>query len=676
MSGESSSSDSDYNSDSSDSEKIINNFNLRLKRKRNNSDTSSDDGSISDNKYNLRSKKKKKNNDEDIKNNIDPSSDDEFEYKNSPNSNKYNLRSKINKDEDDFSNQLIRLFIPNQKYNKKIKQTTTPKWIKNISIDNRKKYIDVYNKIVEYNKKPYVPIKEIIDSNLSFKEKANMIEKKEAIDEMYDNSIEWEWISIRNEFISEFNNLKKIRKKPLNIKIENKIKKKREILLNKLHLDDHEQTLEERILLSNKSEEDKLIMYDKYLQLSSDKNSSGDEKNIKWIKLSLRIPIKLKNDNELLKIINFDYNKNLSNNNKEKINEIQIFEILNKIRIELDKKIFSMNKAKDKIIEILYNKIINPKTKGNILALVGEPGIGKTYLMMKLSKILKLPMEKLSMGGIYDSEFLTGTRPLYVGSEPGSIAKSLIKMKCINGILFMDEFDKISNNNRSTSDIFNTLLPILDYSQNLNWDGDQYFSPLKLNLSNIWFVLSMNNENEIPDVLRDRLDIVKINGYTILEKINIAKMHILPEIYENLVQDNKNFIFENKSIDNIIKELTDRTSSNKSGVRYIKHFFQSIISKLSLLRLHILYLFKQMKKNNFVNKNQYIKKIKSQINENTYYNYLSKEYKIIVKEIFKETKNIYLEENKIYISYKILKLMSENIIYNNDDNKLLHFMYM
>ena len=79
---------------------------------------------------------------------------------------------------------------------------------------------------------------------------------------MYDSSIEWEWISIRNEFKNEFTNLKKIRKKPLDIKIENRIKKEREILLNKLHLDDHEQTMEERILLSEKSEEDKLIIED------------------------------------------------------------------------------------------------------------------------------------------------------------------------------------------------------------------------------------------------------------------------------------------------------------------------------------------------------------------------------------------------------------------------------
>ena len=83
-------------------------------------------------------------------------------------------------------------------------------------------------------------------------------------------------------------------------------------------------------------------------------------------------------------------------------------------------------------------------------------------------------------------------------------------------------------------------------------------------------------------------------------------------------------------------------------------------------------------KNKLVNKFQYIKKIdiNSTNNENSYYSYLSKEYKIIVKEIFKETKNIYLEKNKIFVSYKNLKLMSENIIYDNNNNKLLHFMYM
>ena len=95
--------------------------------------------------------------------------------------------------------------------------------------------------------------------------------------------------------------------------------------------------------------------------------------------------------------------------------------------------------------------------------------------------------------------------------------------------------------------------------------------------------------------------------------------------------------------------------------------------------LHILYLFKQMIKDELINKNQYIKKIdinSTCTNKNSYYNYLSKEYKIIVKKIFKETKNIHLEKNKIFVSYKNLKLMSENIIYNDNKNDLLQFMYM
>ena len=288
--------------------------------------------------------------------------------------------------------------------------------------------------------------------------------------------------------------------------------------------------MEDRIIQANIPIDIKAIIYDKYLQISPGRSNSDDAKIKKWINLSLRIPYKMKEDN-IFSLLSDKQDRNFDR-------ELKIFEFLHNTRINLDKELFSMNKAKDKIIEILYNRFINPKSYGNILALVVVPGIGKTMLMERLSKTLKIPIQKISMGGITDSEFITGSRLLYIGSEPGSIARALIDMKCDNGILFMDEFDKIPEKTRhGNTSITGTLLSIMDFTQNHHWDGDQYFNPIKLDLSHIWFVLSMNDEKSIPIALRDRIDIIYVEGYSTPEKVIITKKFLLPEVFNNLNQD-------------------------------------------------------------------------------------------------------------------------------------------
>ena len=238
----------------------------------------------------------------------------------------------------------------------------------------------------------------------------------------------------------------------------------------------------------------------------------------------------------------------------------------------------------------------------------------------------------------------------------------------------------------------------MDFTQNHYWDGDQYFNPIKIDLSHVWFVLSMNDEKLLPDVLRDRIDILNISGDNINEKIIMAKKFLLPEVFKNLGQNLKLYVFEDKSIDNIVRSI-EQNNHELSGVRNIKHFLQTLASKLSLLRLHALYIYSKYGYEKLLSFNSEPKKKKIK-RDNTVMpidgtvdastdeddcqksdetkKYLSKEQLKILKRIIKDTGVDLLEKKKIYISYKTLSLMKDNLIKDNFSakNTMIRNMYM
>lgn len=548
--------------------------------------------------------------------------------------------SSNNKRQDDQQNMQQIILLP---INKVTVNRKRPLWANGLTISEYKKYNKEYQKLKNHINKPIITIPDIIKSNLLFSEKCEMLEKKEAFDRLLPGG--FEYISIKKRFKKDVCELFKARKEKQKNR-EEILNRYRDDFSKKLYIGNYEQSLEEQILFSNKREEDKLIIYEKFLQLSPMKDTSADEKILKWINLSLRIPTKTKNN-----ILSINMGADA----------ISIFKTLHDIRSKLDSEIYAMNKAKDRIIELLYNKINNPRTKGNILAIVGKPGIGKTFIMEKLANILDLPLEKISMGGVNDSEFLTGTRQLYVGSEPGAITKALIKMKCTNGILFLDEFDKIPQRlRRESSDIQSTLLPILDAGQNERWDGDQYFAPLKINLSNLWFILSMNDETKLPDMLKDRIDILHMDGYCISEKIELTEKYLLKEVYENVNQNPENFIFEKNSLNRVIVSLGN---NERSGVRYIKHFLNSLISKLGLLRLHVIHKYNK-------------KRTRKQRKIEELANYLSDQQKKIIDIIIQDTNVNLLNSEIIYISHNTLMKLKDIIYTTATKNDSLMRMYL
>lgn len=198
--------------------------------------------------------------------------------------------------------------------------------------------------------------------------------------------------------------------------------------------------------------------------------------------------------------------------------------------------------------------------------------VHNTHISRTLANILDFPFEQISMGNVNNPEILTGHQSTYVGSKPGIITSSLMKMKCKNGIIFLDEFDKIKN-----VEVSNSLLHIVDSTQNSTFTDNYFGQEIKIDLSNIWFVFAMN---EMPECgpLKDRLFIIKIDSYKHDEKIQITKNYLLKRICQN-IGINESDIIMNEDMTSYFIHRISKDETN-SGVRYIEKALTDFINKI------------------------------------------------------------------------------------------------
>lgn len=238
----------------------------------------------------------------------------------------------------------------------------------------------------------------------------------------------------------------------------------------------------------------------------------------------------------------------------------------------LDKDHYGMDKIKDRILEYLAVLKLKGDMKSPILCFVGPPGIGKTSLGKSIANSINRKYVRLSLGGLHDESELRGHRKTYIGAMPGRIIQSLRKVKSSNPVFILDEIDKVGKDFRG--DPSSALLEILDPEQN-NTFYDNYLE-LEYDLSKVLFIATANSLSDIQPALRDRLEIIHLTGYSLEEKIEIAKRHLVPKEKDMHGLNRQPMRFSDKVLKKIIQEYT-----RESGVRELDRTLASMMRNIA-----------------------------------------------------------------------------------------------
>ena len=251
-----------------------------------------------------------------------------------------------------------------------------------------------------------------------------------------------------------------------------------------------------------------------------------------------------------------------------------------KTYMTLDKAIYGHSEAKTHILQVIGKWIKNPDSGGNVLAIQGPMGNGKTTLVKEgISKVLNRPFAFIALGGASDSAFFDGHSYTYEGSHWGRIVQILQDSKCMNPIIYFDELDKISDTQKG-DEIIHMLTHLTDPSQN-NLFQDNYFPGINLDLSKALFIFSYNDESKINKILKDRMYVINTKGFKTDDKLKICRDYLIPEIIKTFDFNNEEIIFP----DETLREIIEKYTLQEEGVRNLKRCIETIVSKINIYML-------------------------------------------------------------------------------------------
>lgn len=410
-----------------------------------------------------------------------------------------------------------------------------------------------YNKIMDEIEKEKKSVCEegILNSNMPYNEKKTCMEKLEILRSV--NDFTHDYFELRkqiSEKIKHFNETKidtEILTKMNDFEKDMKIVSKTNsnpLLLKLYAIKDYidEQTLG--------------FIYSKYIKMNNETDSETRSLSKVWLENVVSLPF-----------------------NKMYVSKMQknsIHQNIIDMKSKMDSVIYGLDDVKEQILCIMNNKLRNP-TKHHIpIALKGPPGTGKTVLASCIAETLDLPFQSISLAGINDNCILKGRDPGWVGAQPGRFAKMLQQLKHCNGVVLIDEVDKVYNTPHGL-EVQSVLLDVLEYPQNNRFVDNFIGSEIPIDLSNIIWILSLNNDELLDTALISRMNVVEIPEYTTKDKYQICKTHIIPSILETISLPSDSYSLDDDALYYLINNTNDK------GVRVLRNKLTQLFNKISLI---------------------------------------------------------------------------------------------
>jgi ATP-dependent Lon protease len=396
------------------------------------------------------------------------------------------------------------------------------------------------DQIEKINKEREITLEKILSTNFDTNEIIWFIEYLQILDNIEKNTEDF--YRVKKIIEDKYNNL---------IKEQNNIK-----LISKLkQINNLDQKIIDRIIISKHSDYIKSLLYKRYEKYYNNSDLILTEeyyKDIKWIETILDIPTETIN-----------------------IETPNITEEIIKLKNSLDSSLFGMNNVKEAIIEAYCAMRTSDSYQKKIITLLGPPGVGKTSIAQAIATALNLPYQNIDFCTIKDPSVLVGHSQTYIGSSCGLLVNILKETKCLNPVILLDEVDKVSDDN---STLQNILLQILDKTRN-NKFTDSYCPEIKIDLSQVFFIIAINDESKINNILRDRMNIIKLNEYNNKEKILIGRQYLLPKILKNLKFQTNDIIWKEPEMEYLINKLPV-----EAGVRNLEKSIITICEKINVIK--------------------------------------------------------------------------------------------